>query len=213
MNRLSKHHFWEWFKRHNQEYATLQSKSKKDMAYWLNELKAHLRAYYKFFEFSISWKNKHPSTLTITVHGKAMHFKKVDALVAVAPDIPGWNIRALEGPMPVDFIPYKHLAEAGIDPKELYFSIDNEAPERAFITVYHPLCTEENEHLLSQLALTVVYNLLGERSYGLDIADIEVANLSVADPNEVQKLEELPAAIDSRSSSITVDDKGRLLGM
>jgi hypothetical protein len=44
MSKLSKRHFWEWFKRHNQEYLLLNHKSKKEAVYWLRELDAHLRA-------------------------------------------------------------------------------------------------------------------------------------------------------------------------
>lgn len=213
MSRLSKLHFWEWFKRHNQEYHELQTKSKKEMVYWLNELNAHLRAYYKFFEFSIAWKKDHNSTLTITVHGKVAHFKKVEALVAKAPDIPGWNIRALDGPRPMDFLPQHYLRDAGLDPRDLYFSIDGENSGPANITVYHPLYTEENSHLLLQLALTAAYNLLGERSYGLDIKNLEVENLSAADPNAIYKIEDLPEIMGLRKSSLTIDSDGKLLGM
>ncbi len=44
MSKLSKRHFWEWFKRHQHEYLVLDKKPKKEVAYWLRELNAHLRA-------------------------------------------------------------------------------------------------------------------------------------------------------------------------
>src|SRR5439155_12270019 len=101
----------------------LGNKSKKEAGYWLNELTAHLRAYFKFFGFSLSLHPKETAGLTITVNGKAMHFKKVEAFVAMAPEIPGWRISALENPMPVDFFLEKQMEAAGIDPREFYFSI------------------------------------------------------------------------------------------
>src|SRR5262245_51344013 len=170
MNRLSKNHFWEWFRRHHQEYLTIKNKSKKEISYWLNELNAHLRAYFKFLGYSIEWRQEGTAILTITVNGKFMHFKKVEALVAKAPEIPGWTIIAMEGPRSLDFLLEQQMIETGIDPREMYFSISEEPRQ---IIVYHPLCTFENEHLFYRLANTAVYNLLGERSFGTDISSVQ----------------------------------------
>jgi hypothetical protein len=213
MNKLPKRHFWEWFKRHHKEYLELNKKSKKEAAYWLHELNAHLRAYFKFFGFSLALSEKGPAKLTITVNGKAMHFKKVDAFVATAPEIPGWSISALEDPVPVDFLLEKQMEDAGVDPREFYFSFAGDDVKDADIILYHPLCTKDNKRLLLQLAYAAMYNLLGERSYGVDIGQLEVANLSRVDPNDIYKLEELPACIGWRRSSIVVDHNGTLLNM
>lgn len=210
MSKLSKHHFWEWFSRHNQEYLALRNKPKKEAAYWLNELNAHLRAYFKFFGFSLEWKQG-TAILTITVNGKAMHFKKAEDLVVKAPKLSAWTIVALEDPRPVDFLMEQLMQATGIDPRELRFSFDNDDPQNAVLIVYHPLCTPENEHLIYQLANAAVYNLLGERSFGTDIAGLEVANLSAADPGDVEELEALPAFIGLRKSAIVVDSQGNLV--
>jgi hypothetical protein len=212
MSRISKRHFWEWFKRHHQEYLELNKKSKKEAGYWLNELDAHLRAYGKFFAFGLDWQDKQTATLTISVKGKVTHFKKAEAFVATAPEMPGWRISALEDPMPVDFLWDKEMEDAGIHPGELYFSFAGDNPNQKDIIVYHPLCTEKNERLFLQMANTAVYHLLGERAFGMDIGHLEVANLSSAGSKNVQKLEALPACIGSRRSSMVVDGNGRLHG-
>jgi hypothetical protein len=212
MSKLPKRHFWEWFKRHNKEYLDLNKKSKKEAAYWLHELNAHLRAYFKFFGFSLALPDdKGIASLTITVNGKAMHFKKVDAFVTTAPDLPGWNFYALEGPMPIDYLLEKQIEDVGIHPGELYFSIDDNDPEDKDLIAYHPLCTEYNKPFILQLVYAAVYNLLGERSFGLDINNLEVENLSCADPDHVYKLESLPTHIDLRRSAMMVDHNGALL--
>jgi hypothetical protein len=202
MSKLSKRHFWEWFKRHNKEYVELRNKSTKEARYWLNELNAHLRAYYKFFGFSMTWQDQQSTTLIITVRGKAIHFKKVEAFVATAPDIPGWKITALEDPMPMDFLLDKQIEDTGIDPRELYFAFANDNPSCANIIVYHPLCTRENEWQLLQVAHAAVYNLLGERAFGMELDGLQVANLSCADPGDVEKIEALSDCIGTRMSSI-----------
>ena len=213
MIRLSKHHFWEWFKRHHKEFTDLNKKPKKEVAYWLSELNAHLRAYFKFFEYSLALEDKQPSILTVTVKGRAVHFKKVESFVAIAPEMPGWKTSALEDPMPIDFFLGKLIIDTGIHPRELYFSFTSDATGCQAIKVYHPLCTKENKNCILQLANGALYNLLGERTYGMEIGWLEATNLSYADPDDVYKLEELPAFIDARKSSVIVDGSGRLVGV
>ncbi len=211
MSRLPKRHFWKWFNRHNKEYLELHKKSKKDATYWADELNAHLRAYFKFFSFSLALFDKEPARLTITVNGMDEHFKKVDAFVATAPEIPGWNIRALEDPMPVDFLLEELMEEIGIDPRECYFSFAGK--DWKDIIVYHPLCTKDNGFLFLQLANAAVFNLLGERSFGTDIGDLVVDNLSCADADNIHKLLDLPTHIGLRKSDMGVDHNGNLLSM
>ena len=213
MGKLAKRHFWEWFKRHHTEYLDLKNKPAKEARYWLQELDAHLRAYFKFLGFSLAVPNERTPTLTITVYGKARYFKKAEAFVATAPQIPGWNVKALEDPMPVDFFLEKEMEDAGIDPREFVFSFASNDPRERDLIVYHPLCVDNNEHYLLQLASGAIYNLLGERSYGTDIGSVEVANLSLADKDEIHPLEELPAQISMRSSGLFVDDHGTLKGI
>ncbi|WP_315821519.1 hypothetical protein [Paraflavitalea speifideaquila] len=108
MSKLSKRHFWEWFKRHHQEYLSLKQKSKKEVTYWLQELNAHVRAYFKFFGFTLVVPDQGTARLTITVKGRSNHFKKADAFVATAPDLPGWSFHSLEDPIPVDSFYWKN---------------------------------------------------------------------------------------------------------
>jgi hypothetical protein len=213
MNKLTKSHFWEWFKKHNGEYLQLAKKSKKETKYWLNEMTAHLRAYYKFLEFSLSVDNENKSgTLIITVDGVGMYFKRVDALVVTAPSIPGWTIKALEDPFPIDFMLEKEIEETGADPRELMFQPFNDATPFS-LTIYHPLYSEKKKYAFYDLARNAIYNILGERSFGTDIRHIDLDNLSIAIPEEIYPLESLPDYIGSLKSSIIVDGSGNLLDM
>jgi len=213
MSKLSKRHFWEWFKRHHKEYLELNNRPAKEARYWLQELDAHLRAYFKFLGFTLAVPHEGTPTLTITVYGKAKYFKKADAFVATAPEIPGWSIRALDDPKPIDFFLEKQMEDTGIDPREFFFSFaTNDLRERDII-VYHPLCVSDNQYHLLQLASAAIYNLLGERSFGTDIGTLEVANLSLADTDEIYQLEELPAHMSMRSSSLFIDGHGTLQGI
>ncbi|WP_276483767.1 hypothetical protein [Paraflavitalea pollutisoli] len=209
MSKLAKRHFWDWFQRHQHEYRELLKQPKKEVMYRLRELDAHLRAYYKFLGYSLSSPNQGMAKLTITVYGKAKYFKQVEAFVATAPVIPGWSIQALEDAMPADFLLDKQIGQLGIDPLECSFSFKD--GDQEIIVVYHPLCTDNNSAAFLQLAFAAVYNLLGERSYGLQIDTVEVDNLSCADLSSLHPLEELPLHIISHSSCMAVDGSGLLM--
>jgi len=58
-----------------------------------------------------------------------------------------------------------------------------------------------------------VFNVLGERSFGTDISWPQVANLSCADPADVQELEALPACIGLLRSDMVIDVQGNLVHM
>lgn len=210
MSKLSKLHFWAWFRRNNEEYLGLKTKSKKEMNYWLNELGAHLRAYSKSFYFTMEW-NGQASSLIITANGNAKQFKKIEDFVAKAPMVTGWKFIALEEPRPIDFCLQKQIEKSGIDPRELFFSFDMDSAHGVYLTIYHPLCNSENEELIAQLAGDAVYNLLGERCFAAHIRGIEIANLSEADSASVTKLEELPACIAFSQSGMAISADGNLV--
>ena len=58
-----------------------------------------------------------------------------------------------------------------------------------------------------------MYNLLGERSFGMNIRDIYLEPLDLAIEGKFAKLETLPDYVDSLKSSIIVDGNGMLKGM
>jgi len=213
MGRFTKRHFWEWFRKNNGEYLDLNNKGKKETAYWINEFHAHLRAYCRSISFNLTVYEKNTAALTITALGRATRFKTIDALVALAPEVPGWTITALEPPMPAAYGLEEQLIAAGIEVSELYFSFYRNIRGETGIVVYHPLCTEENRAAFLHLAQGVVYNLLGERSFGLDIPFLKVANLSHAGDADIKKLEELPAGLDQRLSPLVVNGAGILSGL
>lgn len=213
MSKLSKRHFWEWFKRNNKEYLELNKKSKKEAAYWISEMTAHVRIYLRYFGFTLALPDIGPAQLTITVKGRSMYFKKVETFVAMAPEIPGWQISALEEPMPIDFLLEDYIQKAGIHPNEFYFSFHSDHSDLTDLIVYHPLCTQDNERILLNLAYEAIYNLLGERSFGLDLGQVQVDNLSSANADDIYPLEELPTHVGNRGSSLIVGKDGTLLNI
>jgi hypothetical protein len=211
MTKLTKRHFWIWFKRHHAEYFMLCNKSKSETKYWLNELNTHLRAYYKFFRFGLIWEKDKTATLIISVDGKVGHFKKADDLIAYAPVIPGWTFFALDQPRPIDLCIENLIKKTGVDPQEFKFSISANSPLGCWLTIYHPMITPDNYHEVFKLAYGAVYNILGERSFGLNVGKLQVTNLSYANDDELKDIEELPGCIDSQASGVMVNEDGNLV--
>jgi len=211
IRKIPNKHFWNWFQRHHIEFADLIKQPKKHIRYWDYELFVHLRGCSRHFGYIIE-KNTPNNTweLTITVQGQKAHFKKADALVAAAPAIPGWNISALEKSRDIDFCLEDQMDALGIDPRELYFSLKTTDTFKKDITVYYPLVTKRNYYNIAVFAKQAVYNLLGERLYGNEINSIEAENLSVADKEQLYKLETLPEYIGQQDSGLFIDFGGNL---
>jgi hypothetical protein len=76
MSRLSRSHFWAWFKRHNHEYQEMLNKSKKETNYLMNELTAHFRAYGRGLHWIVERTEDRGYVLTITTNGRARFSKE-----------------------------------------------------------------------------------------------------------------------------------------
>lgn len=211
MATLSKRHFWEWFERHQQDFLHLPTKSNKEVNYWKNELNAHLRAYYKFLLYCIDWPTENNGRLVISVNGNTRRFKKAERLISMAPEIAGWTFIALDPPRDMEFSLEKEMQELLVDPHEFQFRIEKNSDSRFSLYIFHPLCTTDNVHEFHYLADRAVYNLLGERTYGLSVVKIETDNLSNAETNDLLALEELPQHITQNNSGFIVDSQGNLI--
>lgn len=215
MIRKSKDHFWDWFERNNTEYLQLLDKSESEQAYWLKELETHIEAHGKFMRIGVMHRDddEEKATLVISADGRKKHFNKIDSLVAKAPKIPCWNIHALMQPQEIDFRIEEKFGITGIDPCDLWFTPSpGDGNEEVDVIVYSAMRTKKNAEVFELIAVHVMYNLLGERSFALDIGYIDTDNLSRAPKDtELIKLEELPAYLGNRRSPFAVDGSGNLV--
>src|SRR5258708_9741385 len=95
-------HLWQWFRLHNSRYVNLmKSPTKKALAYQVNELQVHVRAYCKWLGADVTPDEKNGGgTLIITAFGRPAGFRRADMLVATAPSIPNWTIISPRPPHP-----------------------------------------------------------------------------------------------------------------
>jgi hypothetical protein len=203
MPSLSINQFWEWFKKHHHEFLEPHDKPKEDLDYWTKELDTLLHKYHKSLNFIIDWEN-YLSTLIISVGGNRKLFKHVDDLIDEAPEIPGWKFNALMPPGRIDFVVDDLTKAAGVDPKEFRFSFLKPKNNRFDIVVFHPSYTPENDIPIFELVDQIVFNMLGERTFGDYIKSIDVTHISDSQPDKLEKLE-LLATLFNAGSAVSSD--------
>lgn len=173
--------FWAWFKNHHDTYALLFKERRKDTTYWLRELYMHLAAYGKHIYVDIFWENGTSGgvhTIIFTTKGRSNYFRKVEYLVSKAPVIPGWKFVALQPPRPADFFIQEDFGDVTIYPSELFFILPDkwDSKDRIWLTVCGEFYGEVTGRL-QKAVQSVVYNITGEKIYGLGIYFIEVKSL------------------------------------
>lgn len=208
MTTNSKNHFWNWFEKNHEILFDLPDQSEAEIEYWTNELNSQLKAHHESFDCILEYENEE-AILTISVGAQREFFKQVDELIAEAPAIPGWIFNALIPPDRIDHVVEDLVIKAGIDPEEFRFSFRKPEPgKRAEIVVFHPSYTPENDILVYEVADQTIFNLLGERSFGNNIEEIDVANISTAETDKLEKLNVLATIFNS---GIVVTGNGSLV--
>lgn len=192
-------HFWKWFEQHAEEYRDIYANDEKKIGYLLDEINMHLRACHKYLEAVVGvQEDTGEATLIITANGQARGFRQADRLVAKAPALANWKIQALQSPAEPGCLLDVFFPEVCIDPERLWFSVlyDGGPSSPKDIIVYSELYKPGVSALFENAVRLVLYNILGERLFGLYIRKIYIANLSEdPDMDWVMRLRELPAYI------------------
>lgn len=208
-------HFWTWFQKHSDLLLALTEMSKQEEEYWFREINTHLRAYTKNLSFEYFSNNEAGCRLIITAYGKARYFRMAETFVAKAPKMDGWEIVALQPPGLLGELLLPFYGRSGIDLTHCWFlppdhrCIDGRYGLSVYAELYTPVTTEM-EIAVEALA----YELLGEKTMGLDIGYLTIHNLFECTPAEKQqllKMDQLPAWLQSNTpSTICINAKGLL---
>ena len=211
-------HFWTWFQKNNKTYLELPRGTKEELIYYMRELFAHLISYGKGVGAEIFWGLREEGdtpTVVFTTYGNCRHFRKCETLVAKAPKIPGWNFIALQPPRKVDSFIEEDFGHLNIDPFNLWFEPpgDPGATNRVHLKVYAEMYTEFTEEF-EQAVKAVVYNVLGEKVYALEIQSVYLDNLlelSKEERVDLVNLQQLQEYVKLRElSTIVINGRGAL---
>lgn len=173
--------FWHWFQRNKDTYHNLPTSTKAEVLYLMREMSMHLAAYGRHINAELYWENVNGQVETVivfTTYGRPRQFRKVERLVACAPFIPGWRFLDLDPPRPIDFFLDEQYHHLDFDPFDLWFEppewydLKHKCELQVYADTYTPI-TEE----YTQAVRAAVYNVLGEKVYGLKVREVEVYRL------------------------------------
>src|SRR5260370_32731398 len=91
--------FWRWFQEHHADFDALTDTA---APFW-DVATSQLQLLDKHLRFELSGPNGTARELIITAEGHAQAFPVAEAIVALAPQTPGWQFIALKPPKRFDF--------------------------------------------------------------------------------------------------------------
>jgi hypothetical protein len=187
--------FWRWFAAHKNDFDVLVESSD---PFW-DEALRHLQQLDSRLWFELSQPDGNDREFIFTAEGHKDAFPLVDAIIAHAPNISGWQFFALKPPMGFDFV----TAYEGIrfDPRSMWF-LPLEIPSRPNdfgMLVGVPNFSSEIERQANNAIEVILDTALGEREAALDIQHVEVSALP-KNPQDAGYIElyELPQYIEWR---------------
>ncbi|MBO9563780.1 MAG: hypothetical protein J7621_13445 [Niastella sp.] len=219
MSIVTAKHFWDWFQLKNNESHIVDCKTKEESSKWFRELCNHLQLYYDadFRPLLITIEELGKAAIIFTAEGEHNYFNKIEELVQTAPQLERWRFVALMPPMPPNATLEKDFPSIDLEPDELFFAPDYLEPVdgRYNLQVFVKEETGINaDEMLCGFAAQIVYNVLGEKTTGLNINEIRVSYLDDV-PIEIRytvvPLPQLPQYLPIEIlTSYTINDQGEL---
>lgn len=192
--------FWTWLVSRQADLNTLETP---EDPFW-DELLARLQALHEGLWFEVSAAGEEERELVITAQGDWELFPLVEAMVAVAPELPGWVPVALKPAMGFEFsIGYRGLE---LNPDEIWFEplVDADAPEVLGLRVAVEGFNDEQEEDFANGMLIMLDTALGEKAAATDVDLVEVCE-APEDPDDEGFLpfKELGSYLAWRKSRLT----------
>lgn len=187
--------FWDWFKEHSAPYLFLNEMDESKRSDMLVNLLDHLHWYCERLGYEIGGDDDKEQELIITAEGNTDYFDEVEILIATAPSMPGWTFTGFIPPRGEDF--ELSFEDVVLKPNDVYFipMRDLARPDSIAIKVclagYDRI---KDEEWLRPAIYKVLENILGEKSFAMDLQYIDISALP--DPQspvgiiEVSRLQE-----------------------
>jgi hypothetical protein len=188
--------FWGWFRENKKRMDALDDP---DEPFW-DEALAALGKVHPDLKFALSAHEGAAKAadreFVLTASCDTELFPVVDAMVAAAPKLAGWQWVALKPPMGFDFV--SEFEDLTLDPAEMWFFPlrDSARPRSLGIRVAVPGYTKRRAEQFFDAVAMMLETGLGERAAAMDLEDLDVIPLP---PNLKAEgfapLKELPAYI------------------
>ena len=172
--------FWEWFQANQAAYRFVNEVEDEERMRLVNELGAALKKGHPDLTFLIGGRGVDTVELVISAEGIRVRFPQVEALVAAAPPIEGWEIIAFKPPQENLDFKLEFLGIA-LEPKNVWFVPlrMKDQPELIGLRVGFVEYEEEREKEFMHAIFLLLDIVLGEKSTTLDLAYLELKPLPV----------------------------------
>ena len=197
---------WQWFDEHNIDL--MLSADSKDEAFdmLMQELNELVNGYCSGLHAKVMTTTGGDIMLIITAFGNEEYFEDAEALVAEAPLVEGWEIRALKPPINREI--HCAIDDVELNSEDVWFeSLDtNEEPFKMGIRLYvKGYDVTPNKESLKKLMLVILQEMAGEKAFALDIGRIEGVYL----PDKPEQLDlrpiiELPGYLSNYFQKLTL---------
>jgi hypothetical protein len=171
--------FWAWLASRQSDLNAMESP---DDPFW-DELLARLQAVNEGLWFEVSAASDKDREFVITAQGDWELFPLVEAMVSVAPELPGWTAVPLKPAMGFGFsIGYRGLE---LNPDDMWFEplVDPDSPEVLGLRVAVQGFNDEQEEEFANGLLLILDTALGEKAAATDVDLVEVCEMP-ADPDD-----------------------------
>lgn len=151
--------FWNWFETSNQRLSQWNSSRDENVSEILSKLKTIVGG----LAVELNQTENGVTELTISADGNIDNFPVVSRIVAAAPKLENWQIRAFRKRLPLEKASKMEMSFEGVilKPSQMFFwPID--LGDSLDVIVYLQGLTAENRNFLSYFGLMVLDNLLGE---------------------------------------------------
>jgi hypothetical protein len=171
--------FWTWLVSRQSDLNAMDSPEE---PFW-DEMLERLKTLNDGLWFEVSAPGEGDREIVITAQGDWELFPLVEAMVSVAPELPGWSAVALKPAMGFGFtIGYRGLE---LDPQGIWFEplVDPDAPEVLGLRVAVQGFNDDQEEDFANGLLLVLDTALGERAAATDVDLVDVCEVP-ADPDD-----------------------------
>lgn len=170
--------FWNWFSRFSEVYKLVHRLPPADNIFWKDQLITRLRLYCNYggqIHFRMGPDESY-AELIFTTKRQSHYVDIIDQLIQQAPAIPGWKFQAMYPPRHPRHNIVERFGPTYIEPEELWISpaaISSLAGGRFFVNIYAELY-DPADIIDRQIVEAMLFNILGERSFVMDLAGFKV---------------------------------------
>ncbi len=185
--------FWKWFGAHAAKFKIVLERNENVEDELFNPLSTAFQAFKADIFFLLGHRNNETAELIITADGNVKNFYLIDAIVAEAPTISGWQITAHKKPLDLDALAIK-IGQLLFDKNTLYFVpvMHEHYPDLIDINIVYTAYDPKELTSIQQGVFLFLDNYLGELKFVQSIDQIKI----IATPEDKSQMIPIEKLVD-----------------